>query len=359
VIGLEIEPPTNAYAFVAAQYLKQEARGAPAITPSEPATPATVMEAPTIAAAPSEGQTTNTPAETVATNTVAETTPIPAATPPAAEEPPPKRIVAREGLVRGTFSIQAPTHFELISPENGKAIDYLHTTSPSLDLSRYKGLRIIVTGEESLEERWGNTPVITIQKFRSSSDGSGQSHRRRAIAGQLRQELLERISGLRARGLQPGLALCASATIRLPRCMSAGKNRPAGNWSFILKRMSCPKPPARQNCWVYCKRLNSDPRLHGILVQAPLPSHIRSETVYSSVHPEKDVDGFHPMNVGKLMLGDPTGFLPCTPAGIRELLIRSEIKISGSEVVVLGRGNIVGNPWLRCFARKINTPMLQ
>jgi uncharacterized protein YgiM (DUF1202 family) len=159
----EIEPPTNAYAFVAAQYLKQEAPGAVATIPAEPATNATVAEAPTIAAAPTETAGTNAPTQTPEpTNAVAEATAPP--TPPV-EEPPPKRIVQREGLVRGTFSIQAPTHFELISPENGKAIDYLYTTSPMLDLRRYKGLRIIVTGEEGLEERWGNTPMLTIQKI--------------------------------------------------------------------------------------------------------------------------------------------------------------------------------------------------
>ena len=77
----------------------------------------------------------------------------------------PKRIVEREGIVRGTASIQAPTHFELVSPENGRPINYLYTTSPNLDLRRYKGLHIIVTGEEGLDERWANTPVITIQKI--------------------------------------------------------------------------------------------------------------------------------------------------------------------------------------------------
>jgi hypothetical protein len=81
------------------------------------------------------------------------------------EEPPPPRIVDREGLVRGTFSIQAPTKFELVSPDTGKAMNYLYTTSPSLDLRRYKGMRIVVTGEEGLDERWRNTPVITIQKI--------------------------------------------------------------------------------------------------------------------------------------------------------------------------------------------------
>jgi uncharacterized protein YgiM (DUF1202 family) len=162
----EIEAPTNAFAFVAAQYLKQEAPAAP-VQPEPPATTATVAEAQPIAAAPAEPPPTTTPAENpTATNSVAGSTPDTNA-PPAApvEEPPPPRVVDREGLVRGTFSIQAPTHFELVSPDNGRTIDYLYTTSPNLDLRRYKGLHIIVTGEESLEERWGNTPVITIQKI--------------------------------------------------------------------------------------------------------------------------------------------------------------------------------------------------
>lgn len=160
----EIEAPTNAYAFVAAQYLKQEAPGA--VAPVVPETaPATVAEPPAIAAAPVDATVTNTPADSSTTNEISEATTT--NTPPAlaADEPPPKRIVEREGLVRGTFSVQAPTHFELISTENGRTIDFLYTTSPNLDLRRYKGLKIVVTGEEALDERWGNTPVITIQKI--------------------------------------------------------------------------------------------------------------------------------------------------------------------------------------------------
>src|SRR5688572_31525510 len=84
------------------------------------------------------------------------------------------------------------------------------------------------------------------------------------------------------------------------------------------------------------RQLNADSQVHGILVQAPLPKHIRQEVVYSTVAPEKDVDGFHPMNVGKLMLGDTSGFRPCTPAGIQELLVRSGLPIDGAEVVILG-----------------------
>jgi uncharacterized protein YgiM (DUF1202 family) len=164
----EIEAPTNAYAFVAAQYLKQEPAGliastttttpepVPTPTPTPPTpTPTPVPESPTITPAPTEVPNlanTNPP-------------PVPAPPVPAADEPPPKRIVQHEGVVRGLTSIQAPSRFELVSPETGKTIDYLFTTSRELDLRRYKGLRIVVTGEEGLDERWGNTPVITIQKI--------------------------------------------------------------------------------------------------------------------------------------------------------------------------------------------------
>jgi hypothetical protein len=158
---MEIEAPADAYAFVAAQYLKQEppTLAATPTPPPEPApAPTTVTETPPVAPAPTE--TPTTPPTTP--------TPAPAETKPAVTEetqPPAPRIVQREGLVRGTFSIQAPTKFALISADTGKTINYLHTTSPSLDLSRYKGLHIIVTGEEGLDERWKNTPVITIQRI--------------------------------------------------------------------------------------------------------------------------------------------------------------------------------------------------
>ena len=107
-------------------------------------------------------------------------------------------------------------------------------------------------------------------------------------------------------------------------------------------------------------KLNSDPRLHGILVQAPLPKPIFESEIYSAVLPQKVVDGFHPINVGKLMLGDETGFKPCTPAGIVELLARSNVKTDGAEVVILGRGNIVGSfscRLPRCFVKKDRVQM--
>ena len=146
---MKIEAPANAFAFVAAAYLKSSA------TPTEPTPPTTVIaETKPIAVPPTE----TPPVETTNPPVAPPTTPV-------AEEPPPKRIVQREGIVRGTTSIQAPTHYALISPDTGKTINYLYTASRFLDLSRYKGLRIIVTGEEGLDDRWPNTPVITIQKI--------------------------------------------------------------------------------------------------------------------------------------------------------------------------------------------------
>jgi methylenetetrahydrofolate dehydrogenase (NADP+)/methenyltetrahydrofolate cyclohydrolase len=100
------------------------------------------------------------------------------------------------------------------------------------------------------------------------------------------------------------------------------------------------------------EELNSANHLHGILIQAPLPKPIRESVIYSGVRPDKDVDGFHPVNVGKLMLGDATGFRPCTPAGVVELLARSGVKTEGAEVVILGRGNIVGKPMAAMLCQK-------
>ena len=157
---MQIEAMTNVYAFMAAQYLTQEPAALAATTPAQPAT---VAEA-----TPAAGAETNAPTmpETVAsTNEIASATTNEVAAAAPTDEPPPPRIVLREGIVRYTASIQAPTMFELINPDNHKPIDYLYTTSPNLDLNRYKGLHIIVTGEEGLDDRWGNTPVIVIQRI--------------------------------------------------------------------------------------------------------------------------------------------------------------------------------------------------
>jgi len=174
----------------------------------------------------------------------------------------------------------------------------------------------------------------------------------RAIARQLQGELVQRIAALKASGLQPGLAFVRVGEDAASRVYVGRKEKTCGELGIFSETHVLPEATSEAELLGLLERLNADPRLHGILVQAPLPRQIRAAVVYASVRPDKDVDGFHPVNVGKLMLGDPTGFLPCTPAGIRELLARSDVKIGGAEVVVLGRGNIVGKPMAAMLCQK-------
>src|SRR5438445_9862355 len=166
----------------------------------------------------------------------------------------------------------------------------------------------------------------------------------RAIAARLLAELAERVSALKRRGIQPGLAFVRVGEDPASKVYVGRKEKACSTLGLFSQTHVLPHNASERALVELLDRLNADSRLHGILVQAPLPPQISSTKIYSSVVPQKDVDGFHPVNVGKLMLGDPSGFLPCTPAGIRELLVRSGVKIPGSEVVVLGRGNIVGKP---------------
>ncbi len=174
----------------------------------------------------------------------------------------------------------------------------------------------------------------------------------RAIAGQLQQELLPRIAALKSRGIQPGLAFIRVGEDAASKVYVGRKEKTCGDLGIYSKTHVLAESTTEPELLALLERLNTDPTLHGILVQAPLPAHIRQEVVYATVRPEKDVDGFHPVNVGKLMLGDATGFAPCTPAGIRELLVRSDVRISGAEVVILGRGNIVGKPMAAMLCQK-------
>ncbi len=172
----KIAPPAGAYAFVAAQYLSQDGAalataglGAPTVAatqPTAPVTPTTVTEAPVVASATTEVPPTSRTSEIISNELAAAMhSAVSLAPPPVKEAPLPPRIVQHEGIVRGNTSIQSPTKFELVNPENRRLVNYLYTTSTNLDLNRYKGLHIIVTGEEGLDERWKFTPVITIQKI--------------------------------------------------------------------------------------------------------------------------------------------------------------------------------------------------
>jgi methylenetetrahydrofolate dehydrogenase (NADP+)/methenyltetrahydrofolate cyclohydrolase len=174
----------------------------------------------------------------------------------------------------------------------------------------------------------------------------------RAISAQILSELSARVSALKSRGLQPGLAFVRVGEDPASKVYVGRKEKACADLGMFSQTKVLSESATETELLALIGELNSDFRVHGILVQAPLPKHIREAVIYSTVSPQKDVDGFHPVNVGKLMLGDPTGFQPCTPAGIRELLARSGTKTSGAEVVVLGRGNIVGKPMAAMLCQK-------
>lgn len=165
-----------------------------------------------------------------------------------------------------------------------------------------------------------------------------------AIGATMRAELRGRIAALGARGVTPGLAAVlvgdnpASATyvkMKGKACEEAG---------LYHDTIVMPKETPEVVLLGLVDRLNADPRIHGILVQLPLPPQIDSQKVLRRVHPGKDVDGFHPENVGKVSVGDPTGFRPATPYGVQQLLIKSGVETKGAHAVVVGRSNIVGRP---------------
>jgi len=174
----------------------------------------------------------------------------------------------------------------------------------------------------------------------------------RAIAAQVQGELARRVAALKSRGRQPGLAFVRVGDDPASQVYVGRKEKACGELGIWSETHVLPETTTEGELLGLLARLNADSRLHGILVQTPLPRHIRQEAVSAAVLPQKDVDGFHPVNVGKLMLGDPTGFEPCTPAGIRELLARSQVRIDGAEVVVLGRGNLVGKPMAAMLCQK-------
>ena len=174
----------------------------------------------------------------------------------------------------------------------------------------------------------------------------------RAIAAQIQRELAARVDVLKKRGVTPGLAFVRVGEDAASKAYVGRKEKACAELGIFSETHVLPEAAGENELLALVAKLNSDSRLHGILVQAPLPGQISESKIYSAVSPQKDVDGFHPVNVGKLMLGDATGFRPCTPAGVVELLARSNVQTDGAEVVVLGRGNIVGKPMAAMLCQK-------
>jgi methylenetetrahydrofolate dehydrogenase (NADP+)/methenyltetrahydrofolate cyclohydrolase len=174
----------------------------------------------------------------------------------------------------------------------------------------------------------------------------------RAIAEQIHAETGQRIAVLKTRGIQPGLAFVRVGEDPASKVYVSMKERACARLGILSQTYVLPEQTTEPDLLALVGKLNADPHIHGILVQAPLPSHIPAPRLYASVLPQKDVDGFHPVNVGKLILGDLSGFVPCTPAGIQQLLIRSQVNTDGAEVVILGRGDIVGKPLAAILCQK-------
>jgi len=167
----------------------------------------------------------------------------------------------------------------------------------------------------------------------------------------MRAELKTEIRALAARGVQPGLAAVlvgnnpASATyVRMKgkACEEAGLHH---------ETIRLPQETSEAELLALIDRLNADPQIHGILIQLPLPKQIDSQRVLQRVAPAKDVDGFHPENVGKVSIGDPTGFRPATPYGVQQLLLRSGVDTTGRHAVIMGRSNVVGRPMAALLLR--------
>jgi methylenetetrahydrofolate dehydrogenase (NADP+) / methenyltetrahydrofolate cyclohydrolase len=174
----------------------------------------------------------------------------------------------------------------------------------------------------------------------------------RAIAGEIHQETARRVALVKARGAQPCLVFLRVGEDPASRVYVGMKEKACAQAGILSRTHVLPAITSEEELLAWLARLNADTSVHGVLVQAPLPKHISETRIFSAVDPNKDVDGFHPVNVGKLLSGDPTGFRACTPAGIHELLIRSGVVIEGADAVILGRSNIVGKPLAAILVQK-------
>ncbi len=168
----------------------------------------------------------------------------------------------------------------------------------------------------------------------------------------IREELTLEVADLKAKhNLVPGLVTILVGEDPASQSYVAGKNKTAHALGMHSEQVTLPVDTSEEDLLTLVRSYNDDPAIHGILVQLPLPKHINEGKVLFAIDPDKDVDGFHPVNIGKMMLGERC-FLPCTPHGILELLQRSGTETSGAEVVVVGRSNIVGKPIANLMLQK-------
>lgn len=171
------------------------------------------------------------------------------------------------------------------------------------------------------------------------------------VAAAIREELKAEIAELKARGVTPGLGVILVGEDPASRSYVTAKEKACHEIGIFSDDNRLPADTSQADLLALVKRMNADPRIHGILVQLPLPKHIDESAVIAAIAPEKDVDGFTPVNVGRMVIGERC-FLPCTPHGVVQLLARSGTTIEGSHVVVVGRSNIVGKPVANMLLQK-------
>ncbi|MBK6455679.1 MAG: bifunctional 5,10-methylenetetrahydrofolate dehydrogenase/5,10-methenyltetrahydrofolate cyclohydrolase [Gemmatimonadetes bacterium] len=165
-----------------------------------------------------------------------------------------------------------------------------------------------------------------------------------AVAKSVREDVAREVAELKARGITPGLTVVIVGEDPASQTYVAAKEKASVEAGMKGETIRLPADTPQPELEALIDRLNADATVHGILVQSPLPRHMDANTVVRRILPEKDVDGFHPVNVGKLLIGEKDGFAPCTPAGVQELLVRYGVETKGKEVVIVGRSNIVGKP---------------
>jgi len=166
----------------------------------------------------------------------------------------------------------------------------------------------------------------------------------RAVAEKVYVDLRGEIATLKSKEITPGLAVVLVGDDPASRAYVRSKDKMSRELGLYSVKLELPAATTQNELLARVEELNRDPNVHGILVQSPPPKHIDEAAIVRALDPRKDVDGFHPLNVAKLALGDPSAVVPCTPLGVQRMLIESKIDIAGAHVVILGRSMIVGKP---------------
>lgn len=174
------------------------------------------------------------------------------------------------------------------------------------------------------------------------------------VSARVKQQLREEVEALKAAGTNPGLAVVIVGDDPASKVYVANKEKACADLGFYSEKHALPAQTTEEELLALVENLNNDENIHGILVQLPLPKHLDDKTIINNIKPEKDVDAFHPANVGKIMIGD-FDFVPCTPAGVMELIRESGVEVEGKECVVIGRSNIVGKPMSMLLLHKNGT----